>query len=145
MWVYSGLFISAVSSATLLPGSSEVLLSGLAITENAQLVTLWAIATLGNVLGSCINYWLGINLLRFENAKWFPVSSQQLHQARLQFSRYGIYSLLFAWVPVIGDPLTLFAGVFRVPKRLFIPLVMAGKGLRYAAVIILAVGVEQLF
>ncbi|CAM4280403.1 YqaA family protein [Pseudoalteromonas byunsanensis] len=145
MWIYSGLFISAVSSATLLPGSSEVLLSGLAMTENVQLVVLWIVATLGNVLGSCINYWLGINLVRFENAKWFPVSSHQLSQARLHFARYGTYSLLFAWVPVIGDPLTLLAGVFKVPKRLFIPLVLVGKGLRYAVVIVLAVGVEQLF
>ncbi|WP_105166553.1 YqaA family protein [Pseudoalteromonas sp. T1lg23B] len=145
MWIYSGLFISALSSATLLPGSSEVLLSGLAMADNAQFVILWAVATFGNVLGSCINYWLGINLLRFESAKWFPVSPQKFSQARLHFSRYGTLSLLFSWVPVIGDPLTLLAGVFKVRKRIFLPLVLIGKGIRYAVVITLAVGVEQLF
>ncbi|MBD1582717.1 YqaA family protein [Pseudoalteromonas sp. S16_S37] len=145
MWLYQGLFLSALSSATLLPGSSEVLLSGLAISENANLLMLWLIATLGNVVGSCINYWLGCNVMHFKDRRWFPVSQRQLEKAQLQYTRFGSASLLFAWVPIIGDPLTVFAGVFKMKKRLFVPLVSLGKGLRYAMVIALAVEVEQLF
>ncbi|BBN80065.1 membrane protein [Pseudoalteromonas sp. A25] len=145
MWLYSGLFLSALSSATLLPGSSEVLLSGLALTQNANLLMLWLIATLGNVLGSCINYWLGRHVMHFKDSRWFPVTQRQIEKANAQYARFGSYSLLFAWVPIIGDPLTVFAGIFKMRKGLFLLLVSLGKGLRYAMVIALAVGIEQLF
>ncbi|NOU53010.1 DedA family protein [Pseudoalteromonas sp. JBTF-M23] len=145
MWLYQGLFLSALSSATLLPGSSEIFLSGLAVLDNANLVMLWLIATLGNVVGSCINYWLGCNAMYFKDRRWFPVSERQLEKAKVQYTRFGSISLLFSWVPIIGDPLTVLAGVFKMKKRLFVLLVSLGKGLRYAMVITLAVGVEQLF
>ncbi|CAH9065438.1 Inner membrane protein YqaA [Pseudoalteromonas holothuriae] len=144
MWLYSSLFISALSSATLLPGSSEILLSSLALENQVNLISLWLVATMGNVLGSCINYWLGMNLMRFKHRRWFPVSIEQINKAQLHYKRYGSYSLLLAWLPIIGDPLTVFAGVFAMKKRLFLLLITIGKGVRYAMVIAVAVKVEQL-
>ncbi|WP_046005885.1 YqaA family protein [Pseudoalteromonas rubra] len=136
--LYVSLFFSALLSATLLPASSELLLSGLVVKQQGALLMLWLSATAGNVLGSVINYYLGTMVSRVENKRWFPVSRPAMDKAQRQFQKYGVYSLLFAWLPVVGDPLTLVAGVFRTRFSLFLLLVTAGKGLRYAVVIGLA-------
>ncbi|MEC4091347.1 YqaA family protein [Pseudoalteromonas rubra] len=138
--LYISLFFSALISATLLPASSELLLSGLVVKQHGELFLLWLSATTGNVLGSVINYYLGTIVSRVEDKRWFPVSKPAMSKAQHQFEKYGVYSLLFAWVPVVGDPLTLVAGVFRTRFSLFLLLVAAGKGLRYAVVIGLAAG-----
>ena len=111
---------------------------------NYVLWLLWLSATLGNVLGSCVNYWLGTQVLRFKNRKWFPVSEKSIKKAETQFNKYGIYSLLFAWLPVVGDPLTVVGGIFRVKFSVFLILVALGKGARYLAVLAFAVGLEGL-
>ncbi|WP_462170541.1 YqaA family protein [Pseudoalteromonas xiamenensis] len=131
---YFSLFLSALLSATLLPGSSEILF-GVLVNQGYLGGLLWLSATLGNVLGSAVNYVLGAQLQRFKHAKWFPVSETQLVKAEQQFQRFGKWSLLFAWLPIIGDPLTLFAGVMRLPFWWFIVLVTVGKGIRYALVL----------
>ncbi|MCF2910902.1 DedA family protein [Pseudoalteromonas sp. DL2-H2.2] len=136
--LYVSLFFSALLSATLLPASSELLLSGLVVKQQGALLMLWLSATAGNVLGSVINYYLGTMVSRVENKRWFPVSRPAMDKAQRQFQKYGVYSLLFAWLPVVGDPLTLVAGVFRTRFSLFLLLVTVGKGLRYAVVIGLA-------
>ncbi|QTL36584.1 YqaA family protein [Pseudoalteromonas viridis] len=138
--LYLSLFLSALISATLLPASSELLLSGLVVKQQGALLMLWLSATAGNVLGSVINYYLGTMVSRVEDKRWFPVSRKAMDKAQRQFQKYGVYSLLFAWLPVVGDPLTLVAGVFRTRFSLFLVLVAAGKGLRYAVVIGLAAG-----
>lgn len=117
---------------------------GMITQSQVNLWLLWLVATLGNVLGSCVNYWLGTQVLRFKHNKWFPVSEQGLEKAQNQFNKYGVYSLLFAWLPVIGDPLTVIGGIFKVRFSVFLLLVTLGKGARYLAVIALAVGVEAL-
>jgi len=96
-----------------------------------------AIATFGNTAGAVVNWWLGRYLIRYQNARWFPVSADQLALAEQRFMHYGIWSLLFAWLPLIGDPLTFVAGTLRVPLRQFILLVGTGKCSRYAVVILL--------
>jgi membrane protein YqaA with SNARE-associated domain len=73
--------------------------------------------------------------LRWQDKKWFPFKPEKLIRAQQWFQRFGLYSLLLAWVPVIGDPLTFVAGVMRVRFLPFIILVALGKGLRYALVI----------
>ncbi len=78
--------------------------------------------------------------MRFKDKKWFPVSEKGLKKAQQQFNKYGVYSLLFAWLPIVGDPLTVIGGVFKVRFTTFLVLVTLGKGLRYLAVIALAVG-----
>lgn len=128
---YLTLFALALLSATLLPGGSEVYL--LSLTQNPEytLFTLWLVATLGNTLGSVINYLLGRYLLHWQDKKWFPVSQKQLDKSQHWFNRYGYWSLLLAWAPIIGDALTLLAGVMRLNFWLFLLLVSIGKGLRY--------------
>lgn len=137
LFAYGSLFITGFIAATLLPASSEVLL--LALYQQGYVVFgLWLAATSGNTLGSCVNWYLGKELLRFQHKRWFPVSPAQLAKAEQQFKRYGSWSLLLAWLPVVGDPLTLVAGTLRVRFGLFLLLVTLGKGLRYAVLLYLA-------
>lgn len=131
---YFYLFCSALIAATLFPLSSEALLSTLLYQQYSPLL-LWLVATTGNTLGSSINWYLGKWCLHLQDKKWFPISSGQLTRAQARFQRYGLASLLFAWVPIIGDPLTLLAGVMRVGFWKFLVLVAIGKGLRYGVVI----------
>ena len=131
---YFYLFCSALIAATLFPLSSEALLSTL-LYQNFSPLLLWLVATTGNTLGSCINWYLGKWCLRLQDKKWFPISTEQLNRAQTRFQKYGLASLLFAWVPIIGDPLTLLAGVMRVPFWRFLALVAIGKALRYGVVI----------
>lgn len=138
--VYLSLFLTALIAATLFPLSSEALLATLLAQQYSPFL-LWLTATSGNTLGSCINWFLGKQCLHWQNKKWFPVKPSQLVRAQAQFQRYGIASLLFAWVPVVGDPLTFFAGVMRIPFWQFIVLVAIGKSSRYAVVIVVTQGI----
>lgn len=118
-------------AATILPFSSELALAAAVKAGTAPLGLLLAFATLGNVGGSCFNYWLGMHARRFEDRRWFPFDKQGLERASSRFNRYGAASLLLAWVPVIGDPLTFVAGALRTRFPLFLALVTAGKLARY--------------
>ncbi|OEY68004.1 YqaA family protein [Marinobacter sp. X15-166B] len=136
---YASLFVSAFLAATILPAYSEVLL-GTLVTQNYALGWLWFWATLGNTLGSVVNGVIGRQVDRFKEKRWFPVSERQLERARARFIRHGQWSLLFAWLPIIGDPLTLIAGIMRVPWLNFVVLVAVGKSIRYALVIGVVLG-----
>ena len=133
--VYGGLFLSAFLSATLLPGSSEALLTGLVVSGRGEPWLLLAAAVTGNVLGSLVNWICGRFLAAFRDRKWFPVSQRRYAQAAGWFERYGVWSLLFAWAPVVGDPLTVIAGAFRVGFLPFLLLVTVGKVVRYLFVV----------
>ncbi len=135
---YAGLFLTAFLAATLLPLSSEAVLVALGNAEGFDMTLLFVLATLGNTLGAVVNWALGRFCLHWAGRKWFPFSQEQLTRAGERFGKYGIWSLLFAWVPLIGDPLTFAAGVLRVPFLPFLVLVGLGKGARYAAVILAA-------
>lgn len=135
---YAGLFLTAFLAATLLPLSSEAVLAALGNAEGFDITLLFVLATLGNTLGALVNWALGRFCLHWAGRKWFPFSPDQLTRAGERFGKYGIWSLLFAWVPLIGDPLTFAAGVLRVPFLPFLVLVGLGKGARYAAVILAA-------
>jgi len=128
---YASLFLSAFLAATLLPGSSEALLGGLLIAGRAEPGLLIAVATVGNVAGSLVNWVCGRYLVRFRGRKWFPVSPRRYDQAVGWFEKYGLWSLLFAWAPLVGDPLTVIAGALRVRLLPFIVLVTLGKLARY--------------
>jgi membrane protein YqaA with SNARE-associated domain len=134
LWPYLSLAFSAFISATLLPFGSELVLAGL-LSQGYPVVMLWGIATVFNTLGSVVNWYLGTELLKFQHKNWFMFKPAQISQASSSFQRWGLPSLLLAWLPVIGDPLTLIAGVLRVPLLWFVVLVGLGKGLRYAVVI----------
>ncbi len=135
--IHAGLFLSALLSATLLPGSSELLIASLA-SQGYPLFGLWLWATLGNTLGSAVNAVLGRWFLRFRDRRWFPFREADLERGHRWFERYGKWSLLLAWAPLFGDALTLVAGVLRVRWWEFLLLVGIGKGLRYAMVLGLA-------
>ena len=137
---YIGLFLAAFGAATLLPLQSEALLVGLLLSGKYWLWALLAVATLGNVLGSLVNWWLGRAIVHYRDRRWFPVSPAHLEKARHHYQRYGHWSLLFSWVPIIGDPLTLVAGVMREPLGRFLLIVTLAKGARYGVVALATLG-----
>ena len=138
--VYLGLFISAFAAASLLPLQSETVLVGLLLNGSQPVALLLAVASLGNVLGSVLNAALGRGLERFHGRRWFPVSERQLERAKSRYRRYGRWSLLLSWMPLIGDPLTLVAGVMREPWWSFLLLVTVAKAGRYLVLAALTLG-----
>ncbi len=132
---YAGLFISAFIAATLLPLYSEAVIVALSGAQGFDAGMLVAVATVGNTLGAVVNWALGKYLLHWQERRWFPFRPAQLERAGAWFRRYGEWSLLLAWAPVIGDPLTFVAGVLRVRLLPFLILVALGKGGRYAALV----------
>ena len=140
--MYLSLALSGFIAATLFPASSELLLVGL-FQQGYTPWLLWLAATTGNTLGSGVNWAIGWEIGKFQHKRWFPVTPLQLESAQAQFLRYGIWSLLLAWLPLIGDPLTLVAGVLRVRFVVFVALVATGKSLRYAVLIFMADRVLQ--
>ena len=130
---YAGLFIAAFLAATILPLSSELVLSALLVSGLSP-TTLVLVATLGNVLGSLLNYMLGYWASLGIVKKWLKYSESEFLRAEQRFKKYGIFSLLFAWLPIIGDPITVVAGVLRIHLAWFLILVTAGKLTRYAVI-----------
>lgn len=128
---YLGLFLAAFGAATLLPLQSEAVLVGLLLAKAQPVAALLAVATAGNVLGALLNWWLGRGLERFRGRRWFPLGEAPLARARGWYRRYGRWSLLLSWLPVVGDPLTLAAGVMRESFWVVLPCVTLAKGLRY--------------
>ena len=129
--IYIGLFLSSFLSATILPGQSEIALTSLIILNNHSISFLVSIASLGNVLGSLFNWFIVCKLERFKKKKWFPVTDLQLKKASNWYHKYGKWTLLLSWVPFVGDPLTIVAGIFRVPIMYFILIVSFAKTMRY--------------
>jgi len=128
-----GLFLSAFLAATILPLSSELVLTALLLAD-LNPVILVLIATAGNVLGSLANYAMGYWGSDFFLQKILKVSDQTLGTAKSRYTKYGKWSLLFAWVPIIGDPLTVVAGLLKVNIVWFLLLVTIGKFARYCLV-----------
>jgi len=134
--VYISLFFIAFLSATLLPLGSEALLL-YDISQNHPLLLLWSFATVGNTLGSMVNYWLGLKGETYLEEKGH-ISAKKMEKARGFFDTFGGWTLLLSWVPIIGDPLTFIAGVLRYNFKRFVLIVAVAKGTRYAIVIFLA-------
>lgn len=131
---YAGIFAAAFLAATILPAQSEVGLAVLISSGTYSVVLLLFFASLGNTLGSVVNWYLGRSLERLKSRRWFPVGERQLDRARRWYEKFGWWSLLLSWVPIIGDPITVASGFFRTPILLFLIVVAAAKTLRYAVV-----------
>lgn len=133
--VYLTLFLVAFASATLLPMGSEALL----LYDISQGYTVWLlllIASLGNTLGSMVNYWLGFKGEAYLENKGY-LSQEKMDRARGSFDRYGGWTLLLSWVPIIGDPLTFIAGVLKYRFWWFVVIVAVAKATRYAVIVLM--------
>jgi len=128
---YLSLFLISFLAATILPFSSELTLAGLMVTSNYDNLFLLIVASLGNVLGSVVNWILGFYSRNLSKKRWFPFKDKQIEKSSKRFNKFGKWSLLFVWVPIIGDPLTLAAGLLRVRFIEFFILVTMGKVSRY--------------
>lgn len=133
-WGYWGMFLAAMLAATILPFSSEVVLAGL-LTIGMMPSLLLLYASIGNILGAIINYLLGYRFGKSIALSVLRMSPKQFARSQTIFERWGKWSLILCWVPVIGDPLTLLSGVLRINKVFFVCVVSIAKTLRYAAII----------
>lgn len=129
--MYFSVFISAFLAATILPAQSEAVLAYQLSSARSAVVALVTIATVGNVLGAILNWALGRFFTHYRDRRWFPIQTHNLEIAERQYRKYGRFSLLLSWVPFIGDPITVVAGVLREPLWSFILLVTIAKSARY--------------
>ena len=136
--VFITLFLSSFISSTIFPGYSEITLTTFIFLNKYNIINLIFIASLGNILGSILNWYLGFHFVKFKEKKWFPINKRQLEKASLWFLNYGKWSLFLSWVPFVGDPLTVVAGVLRVPIITFLIIVSISKILRYVIVSLIA-------
>ena len=137
---YSGLFGAALAAATILPLQSEAALVGLLMSGTYSPILLLAVASLGNTTGSLINWGLGRSLDRYRGRRWFPVKAAAMDRAQGWYRRYGRWTLLLSWLPLVGDPLTVVAGAMREPLLPFLLLVALAKTGRYLALTIATLG-----
>jgi len=138
--VYAGLFLTAFVAATILPMQSEAALVGLLLLDAQPAWLLVTVASVGNVLGSVVNWLLGRFIERYRDKRWFPAKPAALDRAGAWYRRYGKWSLLLSWMPIIGDPLTVAAGVLREPFPVFLLLVAIAKIGRYLVLAIATLG-----
>ena len=138
---YLALFLAAFLAATIVPAQSEAVLVGLILADKQPLLLLLLVATAGNVLGSVVNWLLGRFIEHFRDRPWFPVSQDKLARAEAWYRRFGVWSLLLSWVPIIGDPLTVVAGVLKTPFLTFLALVTLAKAGRYITLAVVTLGV----
>jgi membrane protein YqaA with SNARE-associated domain len=132
--MYVTLFFAAFVAATILPMQSEALLAGLLMMKQYSPWLLLTVASAGNVLGSVANWLVGRGIERYRHKRWFPASEKQLERASNWYRRYGRWSLLLSWVPIVGDPLTVVAGVLRERFLIFLLLVTIAKVGRYLVI-----------
>ena len=134
------MFATAFGAATLLPAQSEILFVALQTRGAVPLWALLIVASIGNILGSVVNYLLGVFVERFRHRRWFAVSDKQLGRAQDWYQKYGYWSLLLSWAP-FGDAVTVVAGVLRTPFWIFLALVSLAKIGRYAVVAAITAGI----
>lgn len=143
--IYGGLFLNALAAGSVLPVQSEALLTLLLLDAHNNPTLLVGIATIGNTCGAVINWLLGYQIEKYHERKWFPASPEQLVRARNYYARFGRWSLLLSWVPLIGDALTVIAGVMREKLWIFVLIVAVGKALRYGGLAIITLETAKLF
>ncbi len=136
---FGTLFLAAFGAATVLPFQSEVVFVAMQLAGELPVFWLLVVASLGNTLGSVVNYWLGLGIERFRHKRWFPAGEKQLDRAQDWYVRYGVWTLLLSWAP-FGDAFTVIAGVMRTPFWLFVALVALAKTARYLLVALAADG-----
>lgn len=126
-----GLFVAAFGAATLLPFQSEIVFVGLQLRGETAPWLLVLVASIGNTLGSVLNWAIGRWIEHFRGRRWFPVTDRQLEKAQTWYARWGLWSLLVSWAP-FGDAVTVVAGIMRCPLAVFVAIVGTVKTARYA-------------
>ena len=132
--IYLSLFVISFLAATILPFSSELTLAGIMAASSYDNLLLLIVASLGNILGSVVNWILGFYSRNLSKKNWFLFKDEQIKKSSKWFNKFGKWSLLLAWVPIVGDPLTLAAGLLRVKFVEFLILVTIGKVSRYLVI-----------
>jgi membrane protein YqaA with SNARE-associated domain len=135
------LFVTAFVAATVLPAQSETVLVGLIVNDSYSVPALVAVASVGNTLGSVVNWFLGRGVESLKDRQWFPVRPVKLARAQSWYQRYGKWSLLGSWLPVVGDAITVVAGIMREPLPVFVLLVGLAKTVRYAVLAAITTGI----
>ena len=136
---YLSLFVAAFLAATILPAQSEAGLAGLVILGRYNVFWLITVASAGNILGAVVNYVIGAGVVSVRRHRWWPETGQVGQRLTVFYHRYGAVTLLLSWVPIIGDPLTLLAGMMRLSFPVFLCLVSVAKITRDLVVVWLAV------
>lgn len=136
---YFGLFIASFLASTIFPFGSEGVLVYL-VYEKFNIPTLVLVASAGNYLGACTSYYIGLKG-RGIVERYLRIDPRDIEKAEKYFAKYGMYILLFTWLPFIGDAFTVAGGLLRLRFWLFSVLVFTGKFLRYLAVAYLAAAV----
>ena len=131
--------------ATIVPFGSEAFLVSLILIDKYNIFILLFAASLGNILGSVLNWICGYYSIYFIRKKWFPISKKKMDKASFYFKKYGKWSLLFSWVPFMGDPITFVAGSFKYSFLPFLILVSIGKTGRYIVVYLLTIWSTSIF
>ena len=140
-WGLPALFLISFLAATLLPLGSEWLLAAL-IVGGTDPVSAVAVATVGNVLGALTTWGIGLLGGPWLIGRVLRISAADQQKAEALYHRWGLWSLLLAWAPVIGDPLCLIGGLFRVRLLPFTALVFIGKSVRYTLVALTALAIS---
>ena len=135
--IYAGLFTSAFLAATIFPAQSEAGLAYFLAMGEQPVGLLVLVVSAGNTLGAVVNWFLGRQLARFSDRRWFSANKVRLAAATSWYQKYGYWSLLASWMPIIGDPITLVAGFFRAPLWSFVVIVGLAKTVRYLVVVIM--------
>ncbi len=137
------LFGSAFLAATIFPVQSEAVLLVMQAKGVSSDMVLLAVASVGNTLGACVNWGLGRFAAGLRDRSWFPASSGQLQRAERWYARWGVWSLLLSWMPFVGDPLTVIAGLLRTPFLVFVIIVAIAKTGRYAVLLWVGAGIWE--
>ena len=132
--IYLSIFVVSFIVATIVPFGSEIYFATLLSIHEYNSLLLLIVASTGNILGSVFNWICGYYAAYFIQKKWFPINQNQINKATNFFLKYGKWSLLLAWVPFIGDPLTFVAGTLRYSFLPFLILVSIGKIARYLVI-----------
>ncbi|WP_339108145.1 YqaA family protein [Thioclava sp. GXIMD4216] len=129
----TGLFFSGLLAATPIPAQSEIVFVAMQTAQAAPIGLMILIAGIGNTLGALITYYIGRQVNRWRDRKWFPASQKQLDRGHRWFDRWGLWILFLSWAPG-GDLICLIAGILRMSLWLYLPIVFLAKTGRYAAV-----------
>lgn len=131
-WQLILVFVAGAVAASILPGTTEVAMATAIGAFKLHPLPVIAAASAGSVFGSGVQWAIGRFLARYRDHKRFPLKAADYDKYAAWFQRYGVWTLSMAWLPGIGDVLTLIGGLFRTPFWLSMFLVGLAKGARFA-------------